>query len=66
VARILLANATDTEVRTMNHDTTPQNSTTLPLRMTSSLRDGLITMSGLSVAAGSFFYAEITMWWLGA
>jgi hypothetical protein len=66
VARLLLAKATNKEVRTMNHNTSYQHSATLPLRMTTSLRDGLITICGLAVATGGFFYAEIAMWWLGA
>lgn len=42
-----------------------QQSASLPLRMTPSLRDGLITFSGLAVAMAGFFYDEIAMWWLG-
>ncbi len=35
-------------------------------QITPSLRDGLITISGLTVAMGSFFHREIMLWWLGA
>lgn len=31
-----------------------------------SLRDGLIALTGLTVAVGSFFNRDITLWWLGA
>lgn len=47
-----------TDSREIPHTRTP--------RMTSALLDGLVTFSGLLVATGSFFNAEIMMWWAGA
>lgn len=41
-------------------DSTPRNHPVAP-----SLRDGLITLGGLTIATGSFFNREITLWWLG-
>lgn len=35
-------------------------------RMTPALLDGLVTLSGLAIAIGSFFHAEIMIWWAGA
>jgi len=49
----------------MHHNTDYTPNEPLPLRMTTALRDGLITLSGLAVATGGFFYEEIAMWWLG-
>lgn len=49
----------------MQNHTDYMNNDPQPLRMTSALRDGLITLSGLAVATGGFFYEEIAMWWSG-
>jgi len=49
----------------MHHDTSYLHNAPMPLRMTTALRDGIITLSGLAVATGGFFYEEIAMWWLG-
>jgi hypothetical protein len=35
-------------------------------KMTTALRDGLIALAGVGIAAGSLLNQEITMWWLGA
>lgn len=43
-----------------------QHSTLQTRKVTPALRDGLIAMAGLTVAMGSFFSGEITLWWLGA
>lgn len=50
----------------MEHNTTHPNGANPQARMTTALRDGLIAMGGLAIAAGSLLNAEITMWWLGA
>lgn len=50
----------------MKYDSICTTNPTRPARMTNALRDGLIAMAGLAIAAGSLLNAEITMWWLGA
>ena len=37
-----------------------------PPHMNNSLLDGMVTMAGLAIATGGFFYTEIMMWWAGA
>ena len=58
--------ATFPEGKTMTHNTTAQTETCQTTRMTTALRDGLITLAGLGIAAGSIMNQEITMWWVGA
>ena len=50
----------------MNYNMTHKDSPTRPARVTPALRDGLIAIAGLTIAAGSLLNAEITMWFLGA
>ncbi|MEJ2407166.1 MAG: hypothetical protein P8171_23360 [Candidatus Thiodiazotropha sp.] len=50
----------------MTYNTTQNETDASRIRRTPALLDGLITLSGLVIATGSFFNAEITMWWLGA
>ncbi len=35
-------------------------------QLTMAVRDGLITLAGIGVAAGSILNDELTMWWVGA
>ena len=50
----------------IDNTTQQQDSTNPRLKMTTALRDGLIALVGLTVAAGSLLNTEIAMWWLGA
>jgi hypothetical protein len=50
----------------MTHLTTYQPGAPHTVKMTTSLRDGLITLIGLIIALGSLLNQEITMWWIGA
>jgi len=46
-------------------NTSAQSTVNKP-RMTPALLDGVVTLSGLAIAIGSFFHAEIMIWWAGA
>lgn len=58
-------NVTPPEVTTMENNTAHKKADK-PSQITMALRDGLIALAGLGVAAGGVMNQEITMWWVGA
>ena len=54
------------EVTTMEKNTAHKKAADKPSQITMALRDGLIALAGLGVAAGGVMNQEITMWWVGA
>lgn len=59
-------NATFQEDTMKKQNTEYKNGTKSPSQVSRALRDGLITLAGLGIAAGSVLNKEITMWWMGA
>lgn len=47
-------------------DHTIEHSNENSRRMSNALLDGLVALTGLTIATGSFFHNEIVLWWLGA